>query len=92
MLLGALGAVLGLSWASLGALLGHLGAILKPRLAIGSERATMQTSLIFFRFLKDFGILGGLLGKLFGLLEPSWGSLEASWTIFGTILTHLRLS
>ena len=57
-LLDALGAVLGLSWASLGAVLGHLGAILRPQEPIGSEKARRQKTLIFFRFLKDFGLLG----------------------------------
>ena len=90
-LLGALRAVLGLSWASLGTLLGQLGAILKPRKAIGSEQARRQKTLIFLRFLKDFSLLGGLLGELFGHLEPSWDGLGASWSILGAILRHLPL-
>ena len=60
-LLGALGAVLGPSWTPLGAILGHLGAILRPQEPIGGERARRQKTLIFFRFLKDFGLLGGSL-------------------------------
>ncbi len=60
-LLGALGAVLGPSWAPLGAVLGHLGAILRPQEPIGGERARRQKTLIFFRFLKGFGLLGGSL-------------------------------
>ena len=58
-LLGALGAVLGASWAPLGAFLGHLGAILRPQKRIGRETARRPKSLIFFRFLKDFGLLEG---------------------------------
>ena len=69
---------MGPSWASLGALLGHLGAILRPRKAIGSEKARKQKTLIFHWFLKDFGLLGGLLGRLRGHLEPSWNGLGAS--------------
>ena len=57
-ILGGHRAVLGASWALLGALLGNLGAILRPQKRIGSEKARRQTSLIFFRFLKDFGFSG----------------------------------
>ena len=91
-LLGALGAVLGPSGAPLGPLLGHLGAILRPRMAIGSEKARKQKILIFPWFLKDVGLLGGLLGRLRGHLEPSWGDLGASWSIVGAILRHLGVS
>ena len=58
----ALEAVLGLSWASLGALMGPLGAVLRPRMAIGSEKARKQQTLIFRRFWTDFGLLGGPRG------------------------------
>ena len=54
--MGALGAVLGPSLAPLGALLGHIGAILRPQKHIGSEKARRQRTLIFLRFLKDFGV------------------------------------
>ena len=77
--LGALGAVLGPSWAPLGALLGHLGAILRPQEPIGREKARMQKTLKNTLFLKDFGLLGGLLGWLGEHLGPSWGGLEGSW-------------
>ena len=46
MLLGALGAVLEASWAHLGVLLGHLGAILRLRKVIGSEKAGQAKILI----------------------------------------------
>ena len=91
-LLGVMKAVSGLSWASLGALLGQLGAILRPRKAIGSEKARRQKTLIFLRFWKDFSLLGGLLGRLGGLLEPSWSGLGASWSILEAILSQLGLS
>ena len=61
-LLGALGALLGPSWGPLGALLGHLGAILGPQKPIRSEKARRPKTLIFFRFLKDFGLSGASLG------------------------------
>ena len=80
-LLGDLGAVLGLSWAPLGTLLGHLGAILRPWMAIGSETARRQTSLVFLRSLKDFG-----------LLEASLGGSLASWSRLGTVLGPLGAS
>ena len=105
-LLGALGAVLGASWAPLGALLGHLGAILRPQERIGSEEAGRPKSLIFLRFWKDFGFLGGsrggsesTWGRLVALLEPLEGMSEAilhhlrlSWPILEAILEHLRPS
>ena len=79
---GALGAVLGLSWAPLlGALLGHLGAILKPRMAIGNEKAERQTSFVFFRF-----------GEEFGLLEASLESYLASWSHPRAVLGPLTTS
>ena len=90
--MGALGAVLGLSWASLGALLGHLGAILRPRMAIGSEKARKEKHIDFPKVFEGLLRLGGLLGELFGHLEPSWGGLGASWSILGAILKHLGLS
>ena len=61
-LLGALGAVSGPSWASLATLLGHIGAILRPQEPIGSEKARRQKTLVFLRFLKDFGLSGASLG------------------------------
>ena len=80
--MGAIGAVLGLSWASLEALLGHLEAILRLRKAIGSEKAGRQNSVVFFWFLKDFGLLGASLvvseasgsrlGAFLGPLGASW--------------------
>ena len=60
-------------------------------MAIGSEKERSRTSLIFRRLLKDFGLLGSILGELFGLLEPYWGGHGASWTIFGAIVGHLKL-
>ena len=60
-LLGALGAVLGPSWAPLGSLWGHLGAILRPQEPIGSEKARRQKTLVFPRFLNDFGLWGASL-------------------------------
>ena len=100
--MGALGAVLGLSWASLGALLGHLGAILRPRMAIGSEKARKQNTLIFLRFWKDFGLLGGSLGSslatwgrlgaVLGPLGASWNPLERSCAILSHLGGHLGLS
>ena len=91
--MGALEAVLGLSWASLGALLGHLGAILRPRMAIGSEQARKQQTLIFRRFWTDFGLLvvswerrGRLVGACWGLLGPSWGPLGVLLGAFGGLL------
>ena len=61
-------------------------------MAIGSEKAISRTSLVFFRFFKDFGFLEGFLGELFDLLEPSWSGLGASWSILEAILRHLGLS
>ena len=104
--MGALGAVLGLSWGPLGALLGNLGAILRPRKAIGSEQARRQKSFMFFRFLKDLGILGAslgsslaslsrlgaVLGRSWGLLEHLGSHLEASWAILSHLGGHLGLS
>ena len=84
-LLGALGAVLGLSWAPLGALLGPLGAIWRARKAIGSERASMLKSLIFFRFWKDLGILGASLGGS----VATWSRLEAVLGHLGSILESI---
>ena len=91
--MGAFGAVLRLSWASLGALLGHLGAILRPRMAVGSEKARKPTTLIFHSFWQDFGVLGvswelpgGLLGASWGRLGPSWGALEVLLGAFGELL------
>ena len=64
---GALGALLGRSWAVLGPSCGPLGpllelswAILGPRhqKRIGNEKARRQTSLISHKLLKDFGISG----------------------------------
>ena len=91
--MGALGAVLGLSWASLGALLGHLGAILRPRMAIETEKARKPKTLIFSRFWKDVGLLGiswerlgRLVGASWGLLGPSWGALAALLGDFQALL------
>ena len=61
-LLGALGPFLGPSWAPLGALLGHLGTILRPQKPIRSEKGRGPKALMFFRFLKDFGLSGASLG------------------------------
>ena len=61
-------------------------------MAIGSEKARKQETLICRRYWKDFGLLGGLLGELFGHLGPSWCGLGASWSILGSILRHLALS
>ena len=72
MLLGALGALLGGP---------YLEAILRPRKAVGSEKAGRQKSLIFFMFLKDFGLLGASLG-----------SSLASWSRLGAILGPLGAS
>eukprot|EP00959_Pyramimonas_sp_CCMP1952_P454055 9469283-Pyramimonas_sp.AAC.1 len=64
---GALGAVLGRSCASLGAALGHLGAILMLQEPIGSEKARRQNTLVGPRFLNLFGLsrtsLGGSLAS-----------------------------
>ena len=90
--MGALGAVLGLSWAPLGALLGHLEAILRPRKAIGSEKARRQKSLIFIRFLKDFGILGASLGSSEGTWSRPGAVLRALGGMLKAILNHLGLS
>ena len=65
----------------LGALLGHLGAILRPRMAIGSETARRQKSLVFLKFLKDFGFL-----------EASLGSSLASWSRLGAVSGPLGAS
>ena len=91
--LGRWGVVLGASWAPLGALLGHLGAILRPQRRIGSEEAGRPKSLISnCLFLKKFGFLGGSRGGS----ESTWGRLVALWGPLGgmleAILHHLRLS
>ena len=70
--MGALGAVLGLVSVFLRVLLGHLGAILRPRKAIESERATMQKTAICFYVFEGIYVLGGFLGSTEGVLEPSW--------------------
>ena len=86
--MGALGAVLGLSWASLGALLGHLGAIFRPRKAIGSENARKQKSRMFASWgppWRSRRLLGAILERSWGLLEHIGSHLEA----FQAILSHL---
>ena len=92
--MGARGAALGLSWTLLGALLGHLGANLRRRMAIGSEKARRQNTLMFFKLLKDLGILEA--SSLVGSYLDSWSSLGAvlgvSWSILEAILKHLGLS
>ena len=62
-------------------------------MAIGSEKARKQKTLISLRFWKDFGLLGvsweplgGLLGASWGLLGPSWGALEVLLGAFGGLL------
>ena len=72
-------------------------------MAIGSEKARRQKSLVFFRFLKDFGILegalegsegtwnrlGAVLRPLGGMSEAIPGHLEVSWAILEAILGYL---
>ena len=98
-----LGAVLGPSWAPLGALLGQLGAISRVPKPIGSEKARMPDTLIFPRLLTDFGILEGAvegskgtwirLGAVSRPLGCVWEAilrhLELSWAILGAILRSL---
>ena len=66
--------VVGPSWS-------HLGAILRPRMAIGSQKARRQKSLIFHMFLKDFGFLAA-----------SWEGSEATWSHLGAVLGSLGAS
>ena len=65
--------LLGLSWA----LLGHLGAILRPQKPIITEKARRVNTLIFIRFSRDLGFSGASLGgslatcsRLGAVLEP----------------------
>ena len=87
-LLGALGPVLGLSGDCLGALLGHLWAILRPQEPIESENARRPNILIFLWFFKDFGLWGASLGSS----VASWGRpgaiLEPLVGMLGAILSH----
>ena len=62
-------------------------------MAIGSEKARKQKTLISLRFWKDFGLLGvsweplgGVLGASWGLLGPSWGALGALLGAFEALL------
>ena len=89
---GALGAVLGASWAPLGAFLGRLGAILKPQKPIGSEKARRYNSVVFFRYLKDLGLLGGSLEGSGGTWGRPWAVLRAPGGRLKTILNHVGLS
>ena len=73
--LGRFGAVFGPSWAPLGALLDHLGAILRPQKLIGSQKARRQQTYIFLWLLKVFGFLGASLGGSKG----TWNRLGLSW-------------
>ena len=96
--LGCFGGPLGAAWGLIGGLLGLLGASWKPRMAIGSERASKQHALTM--------LLCFLLGKLVRHLEPlgrQWGVLEhlgshlgshieASWAILSHLGRHLGLS
>ena len=66
---------MGLSWASPGALLCQLGAILRPRKAIESAEAGRQNNIDFFNCLKGFGILAASLE----------GSV-ATWSRLGAVL------
>ena len=59
--MGALDAVLGPSWAHLGALLGDFGAILRPQEPIGCEKAKKAKTVIFLWWLKHLGLVGGSL-------------------------------
>ena len=63
---------MGLSW-------GPLGTILRPRKAIGSEKAGRQTNTDLLQASERCGPLWGLLGRLLGHLKPSWGGVGASW-------------
>jgi len=78
-----------LSWASLGALMVSLGAALRPRNAIGSDKARKQQTLIFIRFCTDFDLLGGLLGEFVWQLGAVLGR---SWGLLGHLGNHLERS
>eukprot|EP00959_Pyramimonas_sp_CCMP1952_P398381 8347384-Pyramimonas_sp.AAC.1 len=82
----SLGALLSLSWSPLGPSWSHL----RPRMAIGSEKARKPDTLTS-QYLKGFGPHRGLLGELFGYLEPSWSGLAASGSLVGAILRHLGI-
>ena len=65
-------------------------------MAIGSEKARKQKTLISLRFWKDFGLLGvsweplgGVLGASWGLLGPSWGALGSLRGALGAILEEI---
>eukprot|EP00959_Pyramimonas_sp_CCMP1952_P124644 2606370-Pyramimonas_sp.AAC.1 len=87
-----LGAVGGLSWAPLGALLepswSHLAASDGHRKRKGEKANIIGCPSAF----AGFWLPGGLLGGLGGLLEPSWGGLGASWSILEAFLRHSVLS
>eukprot|EP00959_Pyramimonas_sp_CCMP1952_P329491 6898185-Pyramimonas_sp.AAC.1 len=61
--------------------MGPLGAVVRPRKAIGSEKARRQHSLMFLRLLKDVG-----------LWAASWEVSEASWRRLGAFLRPLGAS
>ena len=84
------GGVLGLSWDRLGALLGHRGAVSRPRKAIGNEKGEKANTSMFRMCLKDVGLsalswgsLEALLGGLGALLRLFGGVWEVSWGPLG---------
>ena len=73
-------------------------------MAIGSENARRQKSVVFLRFLMDFGFLeaslgsylaswsrlGAVLGPSWAVLGPSWGRLGASLGLSWALLGDLK--
>eukprot|EP00959_Pyramimonas_sp_CCMP1952_P474280 9503182-Pyramimonas_sp.AAC.1 len=86
--LGRSWAVVRLSWAPLGALLGHLGAILRPRMAIGSERREGDNHCFFSRIWDGFWPVGGLVC----LLGHPGNHIEASRAIMSNLGNHFGFS
>ena len=87
-ILSALGALLGPSWALLGTILGSLGALLGP--SWGPLGPTMGPS---WPILHRLGLPRGHVGpaRLFcelswALLGPSWGHFGTLWGLFGVNL------
>ena len=87
----------GLSWGSLGALLGCLGVAKQPRAdpKLGpseiSEIVTIPTRELHFRpFMGlSLGSFGALLGSLGGLLGSFGALLRLSWVVLGFSWAHL---
>ena len=103
-ILGHLGAILGLSWAILGdfgpilarpgAILGGFGASCGP-LGPFSDPLGLSCGPLGTSWGSSWGYLGSswaILGSSWGYLGPSWAILTPSWPVLGLVWGHLRYS